>query len=119
MPVPNGYSRFYEQIETNIFARQISAVCANQDQEHGILDFVCQYRSSGIKILKYGIRKIRVPLKGRGKRGGGRVVYYYQNEISEYVLFLMIFSKNERETLSPSQEEALIKEVEMFLKARR
>ena len=27
-----------------------------------------------------GLRKLRIPLQGRGKRGGGRVVYWYYNE---------------------------------------
>ena len=27
-----------------------------------------------------GLRKLRIPLQGRGKRGGGRVVYWFCNE---------------------------------------
>ena len=26
-----------------------------------------------------GLRKLRIPLQGRGKRGGGRVVYWHYN----------------------------------------
>jgi hypothetical protein len=26
-----------------------------------------------------GLRKVRIPLQGRGKRGGGRVIYWYYN----------------------------------------
>ena len=26
-----------------------------------------------------GLRKLRIPLQGRGKRGGGKVVYWYYN----------------------------------------
>jgi hypothetical protein len=26
-----------------------------------------------------GLRKLRIPLQGRGKRGGGRVIYWYYN----------------------------------------
>jgi hypothetical protein len=48
-----------------------------------------------------GARKIRVALRGRGKRGGGRVVYYYQ--LAEAIHFLFIYAKNEQEDLTPGQ----------------
>jgi hypothetical protein len=111
--------RFSEQIESNTLRNQIKRISGSIEEEISILDFVCEHRESGSKILKHGIRKIRVPLKGRGKRGGGRVVYFYQDDKSEYVLFLMIFSKNEQGNLTAEQEKDLIDYVEMFLKTRR
>jgi hypothetical protein len=48
-----------------------------------------------------GARKVRVPLAGRGKRGGGRVVYYYQ--VADVIHLLLIYPKNERENLTPDQ----------------
>ncbi|MDN5881979.1 MAG: type II toxin-antitoxin system RelE/ParE family toxin [Nitrosospira sp.] len=46
-----------------------------------------------------GIRKIRVGAKGRGKSGGARVIYYYiRNE--SLILFITIYTKNEKETLT-------------------
>lgn len=46
-----------------------------------------------------GIRKIRVGSKGRGKSGGARVIYYYiKNE--SLVLFITIYTKNVKETLT-------------------
>lgn len=48
-----------------------------------------------------GARKVRVALRGRGKRGGGRVVYFYQ--VAEVIHFLLIYAKNEQDDLSPGQ----------------
>jgi len=48
-----------------------------------------------------GARKVRVALSGRGKRGGGRVVYYYQ--VAEVIHFLFIYAKNVQEDLSSNQ----------------
>jgi mRNA-degrading endonuclease RelE of RelBE toxin-antitoxin system len=53
-----------------------------------------------------GIRKIRWSVRGRGKRGGVRVIYYWavaQNQ----VLMLFIYPKNEQDGLSPAQTKAL------------
>jgi hypothetical protein len=46
-----------------------------------------------------GVRKLRWKLEGRGKRGGGRVIYFYHN--TDIPLFaLTAFAKNERADLS-------------------
>ena len=49
-----------------------------------------------------GIRKVRVPLAGRGKSGGARVIYYYLRR-SAPVFLLTVFAKNRQEDLSGAQ----------------
>jgi mRNA-degrading endonuclease RelE of RelBE toxin-antitoxin system len=41
-----------------------------------------------------GLRKVRVSSKGKGKRGGARVIYYYFNRFSRFYL-LTVYAKNE------------------------
>jgi hypothetical protein len=53
-----------------------------------------------------GVRKLRVAASGRGKRGGGRVLYLYI-EIRLRVYFLAVFAKNDRPDLTPSYYRAL------------
>lgn len=48
-----------------------------------------------------GARKIRVALSGRGKRGGGRVVYFYQ--VGGVIHLLLIYSKSVQEDLAPEE----------------
>ena len=54
-----------------------------------------------------GLRKLRIGLGGRGKRGGGRVIYWYHSLKMPAVLMLL-FAKNEAEDMSPGQRRQLI-----------
>ena len=53
-----------------------------------------------------GVRKIRWGKEGRGKRGGLRVIYYWDKRSSRcFMLFL--FAENEQGDLTPSQVRTL------------
>jgi hypothetical protein len=46
-----------------------------------VVDKVATNPTSGDVIKGTGgLRKMRIPLQGRGKRGGGRVIYCYHSE---------------------------------------
>ncbi len=47
-----------------------------------------------------GARKIRFPLRGRGKSGGFRVITFYTG-VDIPVFLLDVYSKREREDISP------------------
>jgi hypothetical protein len=53
-----------------------------------------------------GLRKIRLASKGKGKRGGSRVIYYYYNRFSRFYL-LTLYAKNEMSDLSAAQKNQL------------
>jgi hypothetical protein len=53
-----------------------------------------------------GVRKIRVSLEGRGKRGGARVLYV-DYVLSEVVALLTAYPKNEKESISPEEKKLL------------
>lgn len=46
-----------------------------------------------------GVRKLRWGLKGQGKRGGLRVIYYWITKDSQ-ILFLTVYRKNEAADIS-------------------
>jgi hypothetical protein len=52
-----------------------------------------------------GLRKIRFcdQRRGKGKRGGLRVIYYWWSGFDQFWLFT-VYSKNEQDDLSPSQK---------------
>ena len=53
-----------------------------------------------------GLRKVRVASKGKGKRGGARVIYYYFDNFERFYL-LTIYAKNEVTDLSTSERKQL------------
>jgi len=62
-----------------------------------------------------GIRKLRCQVKGRGKRGGARVIYYLA--VSKHEIFMLdIYAKNEKENLSAAELKLLRNLVEEWLK---
>lgn len=53
-----------------------------------------------------GARKMRIQLEGRGKRGGGRVIYLDVFE-KEKLYLLLAYPKNVQSNLTPAQERAI------------
>ena len=49
-----------------------------------------------------GLRKLRRPAKGRGKRGGARVIYYHVTSRHQ-ILLISVYAKNEQEDLDRRQ----------------
>ena len=53
-----------------------------------------------------GLRKLRRPISGRGKRGGARVIYYLV--LSEQkILLIFAYAKNVQGDLTPAQTKIL------------
>ena len=53
-----------------------------------------------------GLRKVRMPLPGRGSKGGARVVYF-QVVAPATILLLAVYAKNEQEDLDKDDKIAL------------
>ena len=54
-----------------------------------------------------GIRKVRIVLPGRGKRGGARVLFPFSGDDIP-VFLLTVFAKNEKADLNARERTALI-----------
>lgn len=52
-----------------------------------------------------GLRKIRIPIEGKGKRGGGRVIYV-DIELKECIYFINVYTKNEKDDLTDDERKA-------------
>lgn len=53
-----------------------------------------------------GLRKVRVAAKGRGKRGGIRVIYYYVSSAAQ-IRLLLIYAKERKDNLSAAEKRTL------------
>jgi hypothetical protein len=49
-----------------------------------------------------GCRKLRFAAKGKGSRGGARVIYFFRSQAGQ-IRLLEIFAKNEKEDLSADE----------------
>ena len=57
-----------------------------------------------------GVRKIRFSLRGSGKSGGARAIYWIMaTEVDGVVFMLTAYAKNEQADLSSDQRKALLK----------
>jgi hypothetical protein len=71
-------------IETKIFTRQVSVLLT--DEEYAALQTTLVLNpASGLLIIgSGGLRKIRWRARGRGKRGGTRIIYPGLREMSNF-----------------------------------
>ncbi|HET8623395.1 MAG TPA: type II toxin-antitoxin system RelE/ParE family toxin [Gemmatimonadales bacterium] len=58
-----------------------------------------------------GVRKVRVALSGRGKRGGVRVIYF-AHQVRERVYLFFLYAKNDQSDLTADQKKAVRRAVE-------
>lgn len=93
-------------IETPIFTRQIKALV--EDEEYRLLQLrlVANPDAGDLIPRSGGLRKIRVGVTGRGKRGGARVIYYWVTARSQ-IYMLLAYAKNAQEDLSEQQLRTL------------
>ena len=97
-----------ELIETSTFTRRITALLG--DEDYGAFQSrLAANPGLGARIKGGGgIRKIRVAVGSRGKRGGARVIYYWAVR-KELILLLFAYPKNESADLTPRQVAQLAK----------
>ena len=97
-------------VETEEFLADVKGVLS-EDQHDDLILYVALHPEAGDLIPQTGgLRKLRWAAKGRGKRGGSRVIYYY-HDIDVPLFLLAIFAKNVQTDLSTSQRNALIKQL--------
>jgi hypothetical protein len=97
-----------ELIETSTFTRQMTALLSDED----FGEFQSRLAANpGLGALIKGgggIRKIRLAVGSRGKRGGARVIYYWAVR-KDLILLLYAYAKNVSADLTPRQVAQLAK----------
>ena len=91
-----------EFIETPTFTRLVSALM--DDDEYASLQATLALRPEAGRIIPGGggVRKVRWAWRGHGKRGGLRLIYYWQRA-ADRLWMLLVYPKSERDDLSPEQ----------------
>jgi hypothetical protein len=101
-------------IETQIFTSEIHSLLSDEYYRGLQRDLAIRPDAGNIIKGSGGVRKIRFNLKGMGKRGGIRVIYYWDPPDIIYMLFA--YKKNDQEDLTQSQIRTLSKLVQECLK---
>jgi mRNA-degrading endonuclease RelE of RelBE toxin-antitoxin system len=101
-----AYSSAVWFVETSVFSGSLSKLL-DDDGYRGLQQALALRPEQGSLIPgSGGLRKLRWALEGRGKRGGLRVIYYWdQEEGSIYLLYL--YAKNRQEDLTQDQLKQL------------
>ncbi len=102
-------------IETSIFTRQVISLLA--DDEYSQLQATLLINPDTGVIIPHsgGLRKVRWSMRGRGKRGGVRAIYYWV-VAEDQILMLFMYPKNEKDDLTPAQLKVLREIVEKEFK---
>ena len=106
----DGVNEMIAVVETEEFLADVKGVLSENEHDALIL-YVALHPEAGDVIPETGgLRKLRWTAKGRGKRGGARVIYYFHDV--HVPLFLMaIFAKNVQTDLSTRQRRALTRQL--------
>lgn len=96
-------------IETRIFTKLIEDYFSD-DEYRKLQEYLALFPDAGdVMRGSGGLRKLRWRQKGRGKRGGVRIIYYWITAEGK-ILMLYLYSKNIKDDLSNS-ELKLIKKI--------
>lgn len=89
-------------VETSIFTRKI--VLLLPEEAYRLLQAELAANPEGGDVIPGGggIRKYRFALPGMGKRGGGRLIYYFQNEVG-VIFMLLAYAKGRQVSLTSEQ----------------
>jgi mRNA-degrading endonuclease RelE of RelBE toxin-antitoxin system len=89
-------------LETPIFTRAIESLLSDDDYRSFQIAMVLRPRLGPVIPGSGGLRKVRWSSRGKGKRGGSRVIYYWDQQ-SDTFYMLYAYGKSEREDLTVEQ----------------
>ena len=93
-------------VETTVFTRIITKIL-NDDQYRSMQLALALRPEQGVVIRgSGGLRKLRWLVGSRGKRGGARLIYYWDKS-TETIFMLFVYTKKDQGDLTPDQVRIL------------
>lgn len=102
-------------IETPIFSKEVQTLLKDDEYKSLQVALLLRPEQGSIMPKSGGLRKVRWSSKGKGKQGGLRVIYYWDNKTESFYM-LLIYSKSKKDDLSPDQLQILSQIVKEELK---
>src|SRR5271154_2062147 len=99
-------AKFLTFIETEVFTKRIIKMV--DDETYAQLQAELLKDPTKGKVIQGagGLRKIRMAARGKGKRGGARVIYYFV-QIDETIYMIFVYDKGEADDLTADQKKNL------------
>ena len=93
-------------IETSIFTEDVIELLS--DEEYSELQHYLANQPTAGDVIQHtgGLRKIRWPAKGKGKRSGVRIIYYYVTPDAQ-IRLLLIYQKGIKDDLTEDEKRIL------------
>lgn len=93
-------------LETPVFTRRIRELVDDEEYRRFQLRLLLDPEAGDLIAGSGGLRKVRMAVRGRGRRGGARIIYCWI-ESRSLVYLLLAYAKNEQDDLSEGQLKAL------------
>jgi hypothetical protein len=101
-------------VETERFLKDAHPLMQDSERMEVVAFVAANPEAGDIVPEAGGVRKLRWGLRGRGKRGGARVIYYYHSDRLP-VFLLAAYAKNEKANLSKAERNAMKKLIPMLV----
>jgi len=102
-------------VETSVFSGLLQEILPDDDYRSLQTALALRPEQGALIQGSGGLRKLRWALRGKGKRGGLRIIYYW--DVAEDVIYLLyLYPKNQQEDLRPDQLKLLRRTIEEDLK---
>ena len=98
-------------IEASLFSKLRGQYLGDEDYRALQNHLMAQPDASAVIRGSGGVRKVRWAAGGKGKLGGLRVIYYWITE-DDQIMFLTLYGKSEKETLSAAELKHVVKLIE-------
>jgi hypothetical protein len=93
-------------IETEVYTKRIVKMVDDKTYAELQAELVKDPTKGKVIQGTGGLRKIRMAARGKGKRGGARVIYYFV-QIDETIYMIFVYDKSEADDLTSDQKKNL------------
>lgn len=95
-----------EFIETAVYTEDAEDLLTKEEQRALQNQLIARPDFGAIIRGTVGLRKMRVGIRGRGKSGGARVIYYWLDKHNQ-IFLLYIYNKTKQGDLTPEHKKIL------------
>ncbi len=99
-------AKFFTFVETEVFTKRIVKMVDDETYADLQMELVKDPTKGKVIQGTGGLRKIRRAARGKGKRGGARVIYYFVL-VDETIYMIFVYDKGEAEDLTADQKKTM------------